>query len=527
MIIFPRIPCSGASTDLRSHVVLDRLASNCLSTPTGLFSGLRCYSHPVYRSCLLRTAFTVFASSVRFPLPAGGLYLLATLASLPASGQDDFFSDIEIELESETATETGSDVESGIGFSLLGWVEQKVAYGLEAPGPAFSRQKSELTRVETSTYLQIDRPLGERSQVRLSGKAYHDEIYRINDSTPYTFAEINEHRNRFEIRDFYIEHQAENGIYIKAGHQILAWGMSEYLRVTDLINVENQYQLGQQDLEDLRLQVPALLTSVSAGGWTWDAVLTYHAGRDDIAPRRDEFDLFAPLYEAGGTISIRRPERDYEFFMRGSTQYAHGDIQIVAGEFNDNALALERVVLNGEQPVAQLYQNRMRALGVAANRVSGSWLVFGELGWHANRVARPTERSVAFDPDGWVKKDQLLGVLGVEYSGFRNLLLTAEIDAQRIRDNEPFGYGDGKLVSVGLRARWSALNERLQVLGVVNELAEDQGRVARTTVTYDWSDSLNLGLMWVAYSAPDNSLVNPFRHNDVLQLQLRYSFQSP
>ncbi|CAN0450235.1 unnamed protein product, partial [Discosporangium mesarthrocarpum] len=159
--------------------------------------------------------------------------------------------------------------------------------------------------------------------------------------------------------------------------------------------------------------------------------------------------------------------------------------------------------------------------------VSGSWLLFGELGWHANRVARPTERSVAFDPDGWVKKDQLLGVLGVEYSGFRNLLLTAEIDAQRIRDNEPFGYGDGKLVSVGLRARWSALNERLQVLGVVNELAEDQGRVARATVAYDWSDSLNLGLMWVAYSAPDNSLVNPFRHNDVLQLQLRYSFQSP
>ena len=71
------------------------------------------------------------------------------------------------------------------------------------------------------------------------------------------------------------------------------------------------------------------------------------------------------------------------------------------------------------------------------------------------------------------------------------------------------------------------MNERLQILAVVNELAENQGRVARATVSYDWSDSVNLGLMWVDYSAPASSLVNQFRHNDVLQLQLRYGFQSP
>lgn len=450
------------------------------------------------------------------------LSLLAILTTMSATGQDGFFGNLDIDLDN-----TAADGDSLEGFSLLGWVEQKVAYGLEAPGPAFARQERELNRVETSAYLQLDRQLGDRGRFRLSGKAYHDEIYRLNDSTPFTFAEINEHRNRFEIRDFYVEQELDNGVYIKAGHQILAWGMSEYLRVTDLINVENQYQLGQQDLEDLRLQVPAVLASASAGGWNWDAVFTYHAGRDDIAPQRDEFDLFAPLYEAGGTISIRRPERDYEFFLRAATQYDSGDIQIVAGEFNDNALALERVTVIDDQPVATLFQNRMRALGVAANYVSGSWLLFGELGWHANRVARPTERSVAFTADGWVKKDQLLGVLGIEYSGLRNLLLAAELDGQRIRDNEPFGYGDGKLLSLGLRARWTAMNERLQVLAVINELAEDQGRVARVSMGYDWSDSFNLGLMWVGYSAPDNSLVNPFQHNDVLQLQIRYSFQSP
>lgn len=514
-----RNPCSGASINRLGRTVLARLAPLSLVPHVGRARGTSRYGSADPLSRYADGNGAGYRASGRYYVHASAVFLFATLLSTPVAGQDDFFGNIDIAIESEA--------ESASGFSLLGWVEQKVAYGLEAPGPAFSRQERELNRVETSAYLQLDYPMGERGQLRLSGKAYHDEIYRLENETPFTFAEINEFRNRFEIRDFYLEQELDNGVYIKAGHQILAWGMSEYLRVTDLINVENQYQLGQQDLEDLRLQVPALLASASAGGWTWDAVLTYHAGRDDIAPRRDEFDLFAPLYEAGGTISIRRPERDYEFFLRASTRHGSGDVQIVAGEFNDNGLALERVIPDRQQPVAQLYQNRMRALGVAANRVSGSWLLFGELGWHGNRATRPTERNFAFATDGWIKKDQVLGVLGLEYNGFRNLLLTAEVDGQRILDLDTPGYGDGKRISLGLRARWTAMNERLQVLAVVNELAEDQGRVVRATVDYDWSDNVNLGLMWVDYSAPDNSLVNPFRHNDVLQLQLRYSFQSP
>jgi hypothetical protein len=69
------------------------------------------------------------------------------------------------------------------------------------------------------------------------------------------------------------------------------------------------------------------------------------------------------------------------------------------------------------------------------------------------------------------------------------------------------------------------LNERLQVLAVWNEFSGDEGSVSRVSVDYNWSDKLDLGLLWVDYSSERESLFYYYRNNDVLQLQLRYNFQ--
>ena len=435
-----------------------------------------------------------------------------------SSAQDDFFGSLDIDVQSSSAADSR--------YSLLGWVNAELGYGLQEPGSLFRRSDAEINKGELSLFTQFDAELGERSNFRLSGKAYHDEVYRWQDSNPYTPDEINEFRNRFEVRDFYLEHEFDNGLYIKAGNQILAWGMSEYLRVTDLINIENQYTFGQQDLEDLRLQVPAVLASTSIDGWTLDAVLTIEAGKNDIAPSGDEFDQYAALRAAGATLLVTEPEHQEEFFLRASGQYSRGDIQIVAGEFNDNALTPQRITDPAGSPTVYLQQNRMRALGMAVNHVAGSWLLFSEIGVHRNKPIRPLTASLATQVDGWQRKDQFLAVVGVDYSGFRNLILSAEIDTTRTRDNDVMISGPTTQTSFGLRAYWTALNERLQVIAVSNQLAEDTGRVDRLSVDYDWSDNLSLGLLWVNYSAPGDSYVNLFSRNDVINLRIRYNFQA-
>jgi hypothetical protein len=341
----------------------------------------------------------------------------------------------------------------------------------------------------------------------------------------FSAAEINEFRNRFEIRDLYLEHEFDNDVYIKLGKQMLAWGVTEYLRITDLVNTENQFSFGQEDLEDLRRQVPALLASFNLDQWNLDTVITHQAGRDDIAPAGDEFDQFAALRPAGVTVHINEASKQQEYFMRLSRTGSRGDIQVVAGDFNDNALSLSEFLPAPEQSQAIFGQSRMRALGIAGTRVAGNWLLFAELGLHQNKALRPVNDAFLLSSGGWQHKDLLLGALGIEYSGLRNLLLTLELDGQRIRDNDKALYGQAEKLGLGLRALWTGLNERLQVLAVVNELADDAGRLSRLSVDYDWSDNFTLGFLWVNYAAPVTSYVNQFRYNDVIQARLQYNFQ--
>lgn len=448
----------------------------------------------------------------------GNLALLPAVCVLPVHGQDDFFSTIDVDIDS--TDNSSSQVE------MLGWVTQKIGQGLESPGTPFSRENRDLNRFETSIYLQLDARTGDDSSFRISGEAFHDAIYRLNDHTDYDVDERNEFRNRYEIRDFYYEQQLNNGLYFRLGNQILAWGMAEYLRVTDLINTEDQYTFAQQDLEDLRIQVPALLTSFNIGEWTLDGVVTYDAGRNWIAPKGDEFDQFIRFRDANIQFQRFDPAKDYEIFLRASTHYANGDVQLVIGEFNENALSVTQIEgLKSIRPTVSYSQNRVRAAGIAANWVSGSWLWFGELGLHRDKAMQPDKDSFLSTLNGWTQKDQVLSVLGTEYNGFRNITFTLEFDHVRTQDYVPGLLVDEDQFSYGARVYWTALNERLQILAVWNELADDTGQVTRISLDYDWTDNFQLGLLWVDYHAGSDSFLHDFRNNDVLQLQLRYSFQ--
>jgi hypothetical protein len=431
--------------------------------------------------------------------------------------QDDFFNTIEVDVDAASPSSA---------YSLVGWVSEKLAYGTQNPGPLFSRDQAQINRIETSLFLQVDAELASNSSLRVSGRAYHDEVYRFFDDTGYQPAEINELRNRYEVRDLYIESRLDNGLYVRFGKQILAWGLSEYLRVTDLVNIEDQYNFGQQDLENLRLQVPALLLSANAGDWLLDGVVTWQAGNDQIAPRGNEFDPFARLRNAGFGITLSEPEQDHELYLRASRQSSFGDIQLVLGDYNDNALSLQGIDdTQAIGPQLSYAQNRMQAAGVAANHARGNWLLFGEAGLHLNKAVRPAFDLLPGAANGWAEKNQLLTVLGAEYSGYRNLLLSAELNNIHTRSHDPLMFGERDQLSFGIRAYWTALNERLQILGVVNELANDAGRLTRLSLNYNWSDHLDLGLMLVNYSFRDSSFFYDYSNNDVLQLQLRYNFQ--
>lgn len=447
------------------------------------------------------------------------LLLITTVFALSSasSAQDDFFSTIDIAIEDES---NNGPVE------FLGFVTQKVAYGFQAPPAIFTRSEEGINRIETSLYGQVDVEVDDKTAFRFAARAYHDEVFRWFDDRPYRPDEINDFRNRYEIRDFYLEHEFDNGVYFRLGNQMQVWGMSEYLRVTDLVNIENQFFLGQQDLENLRLQIPALQLSFSVGNWTVDNVITKQAGRNLMSPAGDEFDQFILFRDAGFAVLEQEVEHDSEIFFRASTQLSQGDLQVVAGEFNDNGLTLSRLeALRSTQPRAIFRQNRMRALGFSANWVEGSFLWFGEFGVHEDRAMQTNTANLLASVNGWEERDQVLGVVGLEYSGFRDLLLTLELDSIYTRDHNNTMLVDNFQLGGGIRAYKTLMNERVQIVAVYNELVNIAGSLARVSADYSVSDNLEVGLLWVSYDLDQATPFDVYRFNDVFQFQLRYSFQ--
>ena len=72
----------------------------------------------------------------------------------------------------------------------------------------------------------------------------------------------------------------------------------------------------------------------------------------------------------------------------------------------------------------------MQALGMAANRVAGSWLVFGELGLHRKQPGHAAGIA-GLCSRRWLagNVNRVLSVLGVEYKRFSvDTLLSLEVD---------------------------------------------------------------------------------------------------
>ena len=447
--------------------------------------------------------------------------VISALFGIDVYAQDDFFGDIDIDIDRGPTADDSA-------WSYTGWLRQKAAYGLQAPSPPFSRTERDWSKLETSLFLQFDTQLDDQTALRLSTKYYVDSIYRLKGEENYSRAEVDEFESRFEVKDAYIETQLNARSYVKLGQQIIAWGQAENLRITDLVNTQDLYTYGQQDLEDLRLPVPAALWSQRLGDVLVDGVITYRAGHDDVALAFDEFDPLISLRPLNVRTKLARPERETEYFLRVSGHYDRGDWSVVAADANQNSADVRGIVISSTltiPTVLALSQDRFQAFGVAGNWTRGSWLAFAEAGLHRGKRLQPAANQFFSQTSGWLEKDQVLSTVGLEYNGWTNTTITSEFDYIHTRAHDSSLGSDADQLGYSVRMLWSGFNDRVQALAVWNQLPEDGGKILRLALDYDCSDSLKLGLLWVNYGAARAAQLYPYRYNDILQLQIEYSFQ--
>lgn len=443
---------------------------------------------------------------------------IATLALLSYGAlADDFFGAVETTHVTEQVTDSP--------WSRRAWLQQKVGFGYHRPAVNASRDRADLTRTETELYGEVDWR-HDSWRVRLAGSLVHDwlpDLAQADVWQGYEFTPDQRYarRWRWEGSDSYLSWQ-QSDWWIKAGYQTLAWGESETQKVTDVLARRDQRWPGQEDLEELRLPVPALLVS-----WrnSLDFALLPQVPTDRQAAAFDEFDPYLRLRDRASSYSPQVVTHRGDapgWALRWHSRQPGLDAQVMLADvYSFEATPISAAVSNAPHPHVQwlvLEPWRQQVLGLSVQAARGAWLLKTEQAWHRGTLL-PQQHPL----QQWRAHDQWRAAVVAEYRGINNLAITSEF-SWRYTHNHTGELADPKWQTAqALRVGYRLFNDRLTLSGLTMRLLGGEGSLLRVTADWKWSDQLAIGASLVEYGATQPSqLLYDYRHNDAVLLTLRW-----
>ncbi|EAQ64240.1 hypothetical protein MED121_19224 [Marinomonas sp. MED121] len=419
---------------------------------------------------------------------------------------DDFFADIDVEYEDEEASLTDD-------YQITGHFKQGLSYGVQDPTTSgFDRDSKGVEELDSSLYLALEKEVSDEVLLKASFDLSLDWANWQAGELSY-----NTDDTGFVWRDLYLD-WAEDDLWIRAGNQILAWGESDVLAITDVVNPRDLSQIGQADLEDIRLQTPVLFASHPWLGMQAELALVYDADANEIAASGEAFDPYINYTNEGLTVSEKDPDQSLAFVGRLYKSFNGGDFAFTLADVNWDDVS-GTAFINTNELVFQ--SSRVKVLGVSGSWVKGDYLFKYDLAQHWDKALLPDNVTSA----PWQEYDQTLAALILEYSGIDEWVLTFELDS-----NYTHSYSDSiasKEHTTGYfaRAMWTTLNDQLTSQFSVLNLLGGEGQIYRISADYDIQDGMSIGSEYVVYRADSESDdLYAYRAQDVVKLRYSYHF---
>lgn len=383
----------------------------------------------------------------------------------------------------------------------------------DAP-PAGQNDHRGLSRLRSSLDLTADLKLPKNWQARIGGKTFYDAVYSLRDREKYTPGVLEDYEDESEFTEVYLQGSLSPSLDMKIGRQIVVWGKSDNIRITDMLNPLDNREPGLVDIRDLRLPVGMTKLDYYPGNWNVSA-LVLHEVRFNKEPvfGNDFYPGTAPAaLEEKPSMSWKNQE--YALAINGI--FSGWDLSFYGARLWDDQSHLE----NTTAGMRRLH-SRITMLGSAINIARGNWLLKGEAAY-----VDGLEYSVD------VGRKKRLGLLvGAEYTGISETVISLELANRHIfafddRLKQAPVYGEEDEVQSVLRLSRDFRNDTVQLTMLLSTfgLTGDGGSFQRFTVSYDVSDAMTLTGGIITYRNGDKALFRNIGDNDRAFTELRYSF---
>jgi len=406
----------------------------------------------------------------------------------------------------EESVSESPEVEKEARFlpGLTGEITEQVAYSLhnDKPHNSFSSLKSSL-------FLDYEHKFENGFKFKVNAKAYYDVIYAIKGRDRFTQAELNVLESEIELFDAYIEGSITEDFDMKLGRQVVVWGRSDTLRVTDILNPLDNRRPGMVDIEDLRLPVTMAKFDYFIGDWRITP----------IAILEQRFSKRPPFGSAFYPLPFPPPgDEDYSdvtYALSVGGEFSGWDINFYAARIRDDE---GKVVFS---PIPDREHEKVNMFGTAINVLTGSWLFKTELAYFDG-----LEYTTTGDKD-FSRTDVLLGV---EYKGIADTLISYDMV------NRHFSHFDDRLLAElnplnkhsyqhAFRVSSDFMHATLTANYLVSLYGEklDKGGFQRAWVKYELGEGINTNIGIVDYIGGSLAF-DAYEDNDMIFADISYNF---
>lgn len=435
--------------------------------------------------------------------------------------EDDVLEGFEDEEMITPASETAA-IRSPSRFSLDGYLKLSSVYSyLAHDATGTDTNWHGLTRLRPEIKLELDADLSQTWQARISGYAFYDFAYTINGRNHYTDDVLDNYESEIELDETYLQGNLTEKMDLKAGRQIVVWGRSDNIRITDVLNPLDLRWPGLVDIEKLRLPVTMTKLDYYLKGWNLSGI-ALHEVRYNKNPEFGS-DFFPGMQPLPGS------ESPSEGFAIENTQFAASlsgifrgwDASLYFADIYSQEGYLAPKALT-PQPQFEIEHARIWMLGGAFNIARGNWLFKTEAAYFDGfEFANTPGKEYA----------RLDALAGAEYTGVSDATISLELANRhyfdfddRLKDSPDFQKED--LFEWALRLSKPYWNDTLNLtfLATFFGTTGDDGAFQRFTAEYDLTDSIELTGGVVFYQSGDLRRTSGIGDNDRVYFDVQYNF---
>ncbi len=332
-------------------------------------------------------------------------------------------------------------------------------------------------------------------------------------------------RTDIELREFYLRTRLR-GMHLTLGKQQVVWGKADGLKLLDVVNPQDFREFILDNFDDSRIPLWTVNAELPIGGgnlqFLWIPDRTYHRLPQSGATFAFSSPLIVPQAPPGVAVNLRPLERpnnivmDSDIGMRFSRFWHGWDLTVnYLYHYADLPVLFQSVFLTPGGPtvtVSPRYE-RNHLIGGSVSNAFGNLTVRGEAIYNTDRFVLTTNRR---DGDGVIKSGELAYVLGLDWSGIQDTLVSFQLFQSWLLHPADGIVRDTLDNTATLLLRRHFLNETLETEVLWLQSVNQGDGLIRPKISYELRDNVRIWTGFDLFYGDRNGLFGQFDRNDRL-----------